>query len=185
MPTRTVETSPQRKSLETVRADLAVLLPLTIAAGCAVGFGDVLGVIDASGFGRRRTRTVVDTQAFATNSNTGKVADASVFRDGDVLKNVNGATVGTIAVGGINLATRVITLTANAAVAVADGMSVLGSDGSQVARAISDAASDGVGNTPLDVMVSGFVKKSSINGLDATAESELRGATTINGVFKF
>lgn len=185
MPTRDVTTYSQRKSLETVRADLAVLLPLTIAAGFAVGFGDVLGVIDSSGFGRRRTRTTVDTTAFATTSATGKVADASLFKDGDVLKNSAGATIGTIAVGGINLTTRVITLTANAAVAVADGAAILGSDGSQVAKAISDAASDGVGNTPIDVMISGLVKESMINGLDATAKTELGGTSTINGVFKF
>ncbi len=185
MPTRTVETSPQRKSLETVRADLAVLLPLTIAAGFAVAFGDVLGVIDANGFGRRRTRTTVDTTAFATTSTTGKVADASLFKDGDVLKNAAGATIGTIAVGGVNLTTRVITLAANAAVAVADGAAVLGADGSQIAKALSDAGSDGVGNTPIDVMVAGYVNESLVNGLDSTAKTELGGTSTINGVFKF
>ena len=185
MPTKTIETSPERKSLETVRADLAVLLPLTIVAGHACAFGDVLGVIASSGFGRRRTRTTVDTTAFAVDSPTGKVADASLFKDGDVLKNVNGVTIGTIAVGGVNLVTRVITLTGNAAVAVADGMPVLGSDGSQVAKAIADAGSDGDGNTPIDVMIGGFVKESSVNGLDATAKTELGGVSTINGVFKF
>lgn len=185
MPTKDIATYPQRRSLELVRADLAVLLPMTIADGFSVGFGDVLGAIDANGFGRRRTRSLVDTQAFATNSNSGRVADASLFRDGDVLKSSAGTTIGTVAVGGINKTTNVITLTANAAVAVPIGDAVLGSDGSQVARAISDAASDGVGNTPLDVMIAGFVKESAVKGLDATAKAELRGATTINGVFKF
>ncbi|MDQ3132125.1 MAG: hypothetical protein M3Q99_15365 [Acidobacteriota bacterium] len=185
MPTRDIETYAQREPLETIKPELAVQIPLTIADGHAVQKGDVLGVITSSGYGRRRSRTTVDTTAFGTGSTTGKVADATLFKDGDVLKNAAGATIGTIAVGGINLVTRVITLTANAAVAVADGAAVYGSDGSEVASVIADEGSDGDGVTSMRVFIAGLLKKSKLRGLDATAETELGGKTMPGDIFKF
>lgn len=184
-PTKTVETHPTRELLEALRVDLAIKVPATVADGHAVAFGDVLGLISASSKLRRRTRTTVDTTAFATNSMTGKVADASIFKDSDVLKNAAGATIGTIAVGGINLTTRVLTLTANAAVAVADGAAVLGSDGSEVAKAFADQDSDGEGDTPIAVIIAGPLKESKLRGLDATAKTELSGRSTVGGIFIF
>ncbi len=185
MPTRDIETYPQRESLETIKPELAVQIPLTMAPGSAVQKGDVLGVITSSGYGRRRTRTTVDTTAFATTSPTGKVADATIFKDGDVLKNSAGTTIGTIAVGGINLTTRVITLTANAAVGVADGAAVLGSDGSQVASVIADEGCDGVGTNPIRVFIAGLLRESKLRGLDATAKTELGGISKPGDIFKF
>lgn len=185
MPTKTLETYGQRKSLEAVRADLAVLLPMTIADGCDCQQGDVLGEINSSGFGRRRTRTPANGAGFLTTSPSGAVEDASLFKAGDVLKNAAGTTIGTVAVGGINKTTNTITLTANAAVAVAAGAAVLGSDGSQVAKAIADAGSDGVGETTVPVFIEGLLKESYLRGLDSTAKTELGGRSTIGGVFIF
>lgn len=185
MATKTIETYAQRESLETVRADLAVLLPMVIAANSICEQGDVLGQITSNGFGRRRTRNLADGAGFVTTSPSGVVEDASVFKDGDVLKNAAGATIGTVAVGGINKVTNTITLTANSAVVVADGAAVLGSDGSQVAKAFADGATDGDGVTSVPVFIAGFLKESLLNGLDSTAKTELGGLSTINGVFKF
>lgn len=185
MPTKTIETYGQQVALEALRPDLAVLIPFTVKDGHSCQKGDVLGLITSSGYARRRTFTTVDTTAFATNATTGKVADPSVFKDGDVLKNAAGATIGTIAVGGINLTTRIITLTGNAAVAVADGAAVLGSDGSQVAKGIADDGVDGVGDTPISGFISGLLNESALRGLDSTAKTELGGVSVAGGIFKF
>ncbi|GEM_PF-3148383 len=185
MPTKTIETHGQKVALEALRPDLAVLIPFTVKDGFSCQKGDVLGLISSSGYARRRTYTTVDTSAFATNSTTGKVADASIFKDGDVLKNAAGTTIGTIAVGGINLTTRVITLTGNAAVAVADGAAVIGSDGSQVAKGIADEGVDGSDDTPVSGFIAGLLVESSLRGLDATAKTELGGVSVAGGIFKF
>lgn len=182
-PTRDVETFERREALEAMKPELAAIVALTIAAGFIVARKDVLGVITSSGLGRRRTRQPVAVTAFATNSPTGQVADASVFVVGDVLKNAAGVTVGTIQ--SLNLTTNVITLAANAAVAVAVGADVLGSDGSQVAQAIADQGSDGVGDTPISVYIAGLLKQTGLRGLDSTAKTELGGVSTVGGIFKF
>lgn len=185
MPTKTVDTYAAREPLETDRADLAVQIPMTIAAGCPCAKGDVLGEITATKYGRRRTRTLADGAGFITTSPSGVVEDASLFKAGDILKNAAGATIGTVAVGGVNTVTDTITLTANALVAVADGAAVLGSDGSQVAKAIADEGSDGVGETPVRIFIAGFLKESKLNGLDSTAKTELGGLSKPSDIFKF
>lgn len=181
MPTKDVATFPERKSLETVRADLAILLPLVMGNGFACSQGDVLGVVTSSGYGRRRSRSLVTGTAFAANSPTGTVADGTLFKVGDVLTNSAGANVGTISA----IVGNTITLAANAVTAVATGAAVLASDGSQTAKGIADGGSDGVGETGVQVFVAGALNESLILGLDATAKTELGGRSTIGGVFIF
>lgn len=186
MPKELIETIGKQVSLETRRPDLTVNMGATVKDGYACQKGDVMGEITASGLLRRRTRTTVDTTAFATNSPTGKVADPTLFKDGEVLKNSAGATIGTIAVGGINLTTRVITLTGNAAVAVADGAGVYGSDGSQVAQCIAEEGSNGVGDTSINVITqSPALDISKLRGLDDTAITELGGKKLLSSYLKF
>jgi len=181
-----LETFEKQFNLETRRPDLTVNIGVTVKNGHSCQKGDILGIITASGLARRRTRTTVDTTAFADDSPTGKVADPTVFKDGDVLKNAAGATIGTIAVGGINLVTRVITLTDDAEVAVANGAGVYGSDGSQVASVIADEGSDGVGDTPIKVITqSPAIDISKLRGLDDTAVTELGGKKLPGNVMKF
>jgi hypothetical protein len=185
MPTTTVRNDPARESLAALREDLLLLVPITIKSGFAIPRGAVGGIIAASGLGRRRTRTTAADGGFATNSPTGQVADASLFKAGDVITNAAGAAIGTIAAGGVNLATNVLTLNANAAVAVASGAAVLGSDGSQVAAFIADEASDGAGDTSIPAIIGGLLAESKISGLDSTAKTELRGGGAPGGIFKF
>lgn len=185
MPSKTIETNPAKVALEALRADLAVFVNGTVKDGHACSAKEVLGEITASKLLRRRTKTLADGAGFAINSAVGTVEDASKFKAGDVLQNAAGQNIGTVAVGGINTVTNQITLTANAAVAVADGAAVLGSDGSQVARCISGKGSDGNGDTPMDVCISAIVNEADIIGLDATAKDELGGKTTVGGLFKF
>jgi hypothetical protein len=88
MPTSTVETNAAQTPLEATRADLAVILGGAVKDGHACDKGDVLGVITSGGKLRRRSRSTVKTGgAFATDSDTGKIVDASKkFVAGDVLK---------------------------------------------------------------------------------------------------
>lgn len=176
-----IETGAERVALEKTRADLAVLVGLTAKDTYAIGRGDVVGVITASGLARRRSRAAVTGTAFATNSATGTVDDATVFVVGDVLKNAAGTTVGTIQ----SIAANTITLTGNAGVAVATGANVFGSDGSQVASAIADEGSDGSGDTPIRVFIGGCLDESLCLRLDTTAKSELAGSSRAGGIFKF
>lgn len=185
MPSKIVENFPDRISLIAVCQALAPLVPLVIASGHIVKQGDVVGVITASGKGRRRTRATATGGGFAANSPTGTVDDASVFVPGDVLKDAGGQTVGTIAAGGVNTATNTITLTANAAVAVAAGEGVFGSDGSQVAKAVSDDETDGTEDANVSVLIGGYLVESKLRGLDSTAVTELGGKSTVGGIFKF
>ena len=185
MPTKTVETHAERDPLEAVRPDLAVIVPAVAADGHMVKRGDVVGAISASGKVRRRTRTTAAGTGFAVDSPTGRVEDASVFVANDVLKNAAGATVGTVQSVDTTTTPDTVTLTANAAVAVAAGAAVLGSDGSQVAQAISDDETDGAGDANVAVYISGPLKESKLRGLDATAKAELGGASTVGGIFKF
>lgn len=179
-----VETFADQYSLETRRPDLTVNMAATIKDEFACQKGDVLGEITASGLMRRRTKTTVDTTAFATNSATGKLADVSPFVVGDVLKNAAGATIGTI--DSINTETRVVTLAANAAVAVADGAGVYGSDGSQVAAVIAEEGSDGDGDTSINVITqSPALDISKLRGLDDTAITDLGGKKLPGNLLKF
>ncbi len=181
MPTATIETIAQKTPLEAVRDDLSVYVPGTIKDGFPCSAKEVLGEITSSKLLRRRTYSLVTGTAFATNSPTGTVADGTKFRAGDVLINAAGATVGTID----SIVGNTITLTGNAAVAVATGAAVRGSDGSQVAKAISGEASDGVGNTLTRVCISAFAVEADIIGLDSTAKTELGGVSSVGGIFKF
>jgi hypothetical protein len=185
MPTQLVRDFPDRDSLEALRVDLTVHISATVALGFIALRGDVLGAISATGKMRRRTRAVAAGAGFATTSTTGQVDDASVFAAGDVLKNAAGATIGTIAAGGVNTTTNVITLTGNAAVAVAAAAAVLGSDGSQVAQAISDDETDGTADTGVGPIISGLLVEAKLRGLDSTAKAELGGASVAGGIFKF
>lgn len=181
MPTKTIETFPERKQLELVRPDLSAFTQVTVKDTFTCGQGNVLGKITASGLYRRRTQAAVTGTAFGTGSPTGTVEDGTRFVIGDVLKNAAGTTVGTI----LTIVGNTITLTANAAVAVATGANVFGSDGSQVANCIADKDSDGVGDTTINVFVGGYLDESKLSGLDSTAKSELGGVSAANGIFKF
>lgn len=181
MPSKVIETNPAQVALEALRADLAVFVAATVKDGFSCSAKEVMGEITSSKLLRRRTRSLVTGTAFATNSPTGTVEDGTKFRAADVLKNAAGATVGTIQ----SINGNTITLAANAAVAVATGAAVYGSDGSEVAKGISGKGSDGVGDTPMDVMISGFAVEADIIGLDSTAKDELGGKSTVGGIFKF
>jgi hypothetical protein len=183
MPTRTVETFPERKQLERVRPDLTASVAVTVKNGFRTQQGDVIGKITADGFYRRRARTTVGATAFATNAPTGTVADASVFAVGDVLKNAAGANIGTISA--ITIATNTITLAANAANAAATGTAISASDGSEVAAGIADKDADGSGNTPVNAIITGLLDESQLRGLDASAKTELGGVSVAGGIFKF
>jgi len=183
MPSKVVAEYGKRDPLEAVRSDFATRVPAVIALGFIMLVGDILGAISASGKLRRRTRAVVGGAGFAIDSATGVVDDVTVFKVGDVLKNAAGANVGTVQ--SINTGTNTITLTGNAAVAVAAGAAVLGSDGSQVARAISDDETDGTQDANASVLIGGFLKEAKLRGLDSTAKAELGGVSTVGGIFKF
>jgi hypothetical protein len=185
MPTKTIEEFGDRDALEATRPDLAVIVGATVAAGFKVKRGSTCGAITASGKLRRRSRTTAAGAGFAVDSAVGTVTDASVFVPGDVLKNAAGTTIGTIAANGVNVITNAVTLTGNAAVAVAAGAVVLGSDGSQTAKAIAGDESDGVGDTSIGVYIGGFLKETKLLDLDATAKAELGGVSTVGGIFKF
>lgn len=185
MPTKTIETFPERKQLEALGGHPSAAVGVTVANTHIVKQGDVIGKITASGKYRRRTRATVNTTAFATDSPNGQVLDASVFKVGDVLKNVAGVTVGTIQSIDLTTTPDSIVLTGNAGVAVAAGADVLGSDGSQVAQAVADQETDGTADVPIAAIISGKLKESELRGLDASAKSELAGASVAGGVFKF
>ena len=184
MPTNLIGTFAGRVQLEKVRPDEAVTVAVTVKSGFIVKQGDVIGEITASGLYRRRTRATVNTGAFATNAATGQVLDASVFAVGDVLKNAAGDTVGTIQSIDLTTTPHTITLTGNAAEAVAVAADVIGSDGSQVAKGISGKETDGTQDTPIDVFIGGFLDESKLRGLDASAKTELNGASVAGGIFK-
>jgi hypothetical protein len=182
MPSRTVETYGERDAFEAKKAELACQIGITMIIGAACLQGDVVGEVTAREMYRRRTRAVATGAGFALNSPTGTVDDASVFVAGDVLKNAAGAVIGTVS----SVAPAgAITLTANAAVAVAAGAAVLGSDGSQTAKAIADEAADGTAETQIPVFVCGLLLESRLRGLDDSAKSELGGASVAGGIFKF
>lgn len=186
MPSKVVEEFPERTSLAARRPELLTLVGVTVKAGYKVKQGDVIGKITVGGMYRRRARTLATGTGFAVDSPVGKVEDASLFIAGDVLKNANGQTIGTVAANGVNTTANPdeITLTANAAVAVAAGAAVLGSDGSQVAKGISDDETDGTQDTPVAAVIGGYLDESKLLGLDATAKDELAGASVAGGVFK-
>ncbi|MGH9942945.1 MAG: hypothetical protein ACRD9R_11380 [Pyrinomonadaceae bacterium] len=183
MPTRIIGTNAPRVALEAIRPDLAVQIPLTVKNGFKVEQGDVLGIITASGLARRRTRAVAAGAGFATNSPSGQVDDVSVFVAGDVLENSAGAAVGTVQ--SVNSQTNVVTLTGNAAVAVAAGGAVFGSDGSEQAEAISDNETDGAGDTVVSAFICGLLDETKLRGLDETAKAELGGVSVAGDIFKF
>lgn len=183
MPTRTIAEYGDREPLEATCPDLAVLIPATVKNGFKVKRGDVLGLITAADMLRRRSRTNAAGAGFAVDSAVGHVADASVFVVGDVLTNSAGANIGTVQA--IDTVANTVTLTGNAAVAVAAGAAVLGSDGSQVAQAISDDETDGSGDTPVAIYIGGLLKEAKLRGLDVSAKVELGGASKVGGIFKF
>lgn len=183
-PTKTVETFAERVSLEVTRPDEAVKQNITFKDGFAAQQGDVIGIITASGLARRRSRTAATGTGFSIASNTGQVVDAGVFAAGEVLKSEDGTTIGTVQSVDTTTTPDTVALTGNAAVDVASGDAVLGSDGSQVAQGISDAANDGVDDTPADAFIAGYLDAALLRGLDASAKVELGGATLL-GVFKF
>ncbi|HEX8090886.1 MAG TPA: hypothetical protein VF762_18645 [Blastocatellia bacterium] len=185
MPSKVIDTFAKKVPLEAVRADLAVLVGVMIAAGFIVKQGDVIGKISASGKYRRRTHSVTAGAGFADDSTVGHVSDASVFAAGDVLKKADGTLIGTVAVGGVNAVNNTLTLTANAALDVAAGVDVVASDGSQVAEGISDLETDGTQDANVPALIGGYLNESLLRGLDSTAKAELGGASVAGGIFKF
>jgi hypothetical protein len=187
MPSRTTETFPTRIQLEAVRADLAVRIPLTVKAGSRVRRAAVLGVVTATDYVRERTRTKAAGTGFANNSAVGQVDDASLFIATDVLKLEDGTTIGTVLSVDTTTTPDTITLTGNAAVNVAVGDAVLGSDGSQAAKAIADeaVADTEAQDTVLSPYIGGALKKDQIIGLDDSAIAEMGGASFPGNIFKF
>ena len=185
-PTKTLETFSQRVALEALRPDEGAKYGVPAKIGFTIKQGDVIGVITVSSKARRRSRTAAAGAGFAINSPVGQVDDSSVFVHGDVLTSEDGTVIGTVDVVDATLNPNTVTLTGNAAVAVADDDAVMASDGSQVAQGISDDASDGADDlTSIGVFISGFMDESKLRGLDASAKEELNGASVIGGIFKF
>jgi len=188
MPTKTIQTFTEKQPLQLTKPELSAKLNLTIADGFAVAEGDVVGSISGGGndgLGRRRSRTTAAGAGFADNSNTGRVTDASVFVEGDVLKLEDGTTIGTIDSIDTTTTPDTVVLTGNAAINVAAGDAVMASDGSQIAKGIADDAVDGDGKTPIGVFVCGVLDEAKLRGLDASAKQEMGGASMVNGAFKF
>lgn len=183
MPTTLVQEFPARVQLEIIRPDEAVLIPVTIKTGHVVKQGDVLGRITTGGLYRRRSRTDAVDDGFAADSPVGEVVDASVFKAADVLKDAAGNAIGTVL--SVDVVANTVTLTANAANAVAAGVGVIAQDGSQVAQGISDKETDGSADTPISVFIAGLLDESKLRGLDASAKTELGGASVAGGIFKF
>lgn len=185
MPTKTVSEFPARAQLNKVRPDEAVLVPVTVKSGFVVKQGDVIGKITASGKYRRRARTTATGAGFATNSKVGHVTDASVFAASEVIEDVSGNPIGTIDAGGVDAVNNTVTLVANSSTAIASGTGVRATDGSAVAMGVSDKETDGADDTPVDVFIGGFFDEAKLRGLDASAKSELSGASVASGIFKF
>jgi len=186
-PTRTIETFGERIPLEEVRADLAVSVPQSVKAGSRIRRGAVLGVVTADGYTRERSRSKAAGTGFSDASDTGQVADASVFAVGDELTLEDGTAIGTVESIDTTTTPDTIVLEANAAVNVAVDDAVMASDGSQVAQSIADeavAATETL-DTGLSVYIAGFLKKDQLIGLDASAIVELGGAVNPNNIFKF
>lgn len=185
MPSKTIQTFPKRAALEAVKPELVAAVPVTVKSGHIVKAGDVIGKITTGGLYRRRTRTATAGTGFADNSPNGQVVDASVFKAGDVLKKTDGTTIGTVQSVDITTNPDTVVLTGNAAVAVAAGVDVVGSDGSQVAQGISDTETDGAEDTTITAIITGLLDESKLRGLDASAKAELGGASVAGGIFKF
>ena len=185
-PTKDIQTFARRVALEALRVDEGAKYGAPAKIGFAIKQGDVIGIITASGKARRRSRTAAAGTGFAINSPTGQVDDSSVFVHGDVLTLEDGTVIGTVDTIDATLNPNIVTLTGNAAVAVADDDAVMASDGSQVAQGISDDATDGADdNTSIGVFIDGFLVEALCRGLDASAKEELNGASVIGGIFKF
>lgn len=183
---RTINNYSNAKLEPYVLPDLARTEAVMTAANQTIQKGQILGVSTATKKFRRVTRTVVGATAFAANSPTGTVTDASVFAVGDILKNEAGDNVGTISA--INVVTNTITLAANAATAVATGALVRLNDGSETGEVIAqyNAASDASGRVSfgggdesgatfhtIPVYTRGEFLKSDISGMDAATQARL------------
>lgn len=160
--------------------------PCTVVADAALGDllpGTVMGKITTGGKVRRVTRTVVKTGgAFSTAAATGSVVDADdIFKVGDVLKNAAGAAVGTIQ----SIAGDVITLTANAAVNVAQGAEIMASDGAEKAAGILFHDVDATEVDRFSALVTrGNLVESKLIGLTAQAKTELGAVSLPNDLLK-
>lgn len=187
MPTKTIETWPERVQLEALAGHPSALVGVTVKTGHIVKQGDPVGKITASGLFRRRSRTATVGDGFSDSADVGEVDDASAFKAGDVLTTAAGVAIGTIESIAFSEddGPDVITLTANAANDVAVAVGVIATDGSAVAQGIADAETDGSADTPIAVIVSGKLRESLLRGLDASAKSELAGASVAGGIFKF
>ena len=186
MPSKTTQTYGKRVALEARRPDLSVIIGVMIKIGFIVKQGDVVGKISASGEYRRRSRTTATGTGFAVDSAVGQVTDASVFAPGDLLKDGNGVMIGIVAANGINVASAPdqVTLIANALVAVAAGAAVVASDGSQVAKGISDEETDGTEAASCRIFIGGYLDETKLRGLDASAKTEMAGASMAGDIFK-
>ncbi len=185
MPTKTVEEYGRRTSLAATRPDLMVMVAQLLRDESVVLRGDVIGIATATGEGRRRTRTLAAGTGFAVDSPVGRVADAGVFRAGDVLKNAAGTTIGTVQSVDETTNPDSVTLAANAAVAVAAGAVVRCGDGSEVAKGISDDETDGGADTSVSLIIAApALRESKLRGLDDSALAELGGARVGVGIVK-
>jgi hypothetical protein len=185
MPTRTTETFPTRIQLEAIRPDLAAQVPLTVKAGTGMRRAAVCGVITATGYIRERSRSKANG-AVAAGGTALVVDDASVFVAGDILKLEDGTTVATVAANGVNVEDNELAVSATA-VDVADNDAILASDGSQVAKVISNeaVAATETQDTPISPFVCGILKTDQIIGLDESAVTEMGGVTLPGNKYKF
>jgi hypothetical protein len=185
MPTKTEQVFPDRVPLEALAGHPSASVGATVKSGFIVKQGDVTGKITADGKYRRRSRTTTTGTGFSNASPTGEVVDSSVFKAGDVLTTSSGTAIGTVLSVDPVADPNTVTLTANAANNVAADTGVIATDGSAVAQGIADAETDGTADVPIAVIVSGKLVESKLRGLDASAKSDLAGASVAGGIFKF
>jgi hypothetical protein len=188
-PQEIINTFARRVPLEAISGFRSLQIPLTVKTGTGIRRGAVCGTKTADGYLRERKRTLVAGTAFSDASPTGQVTngDGVRFEVGDVLKNEAGDTIGTIQAIDSTTNPDTITLTGNAAVNVAIGEAVLGSDGSEVAACIADeaVASTEAKDTVLSPHIGGALKESLLVGLDDSARAELNGKSFPGDIFKF
>lgn len=185
MGTKLTKTFEEKPSLAYTRPEALIIVNATAKDGFALSQGSVIGQITSSKLVRRRSRTAATGTGFADNSNTGQVVDASVFAIDDELKLEDGTVIGVVASINTAASPNSVALDANAAVNVTAGDAVMASDGSGKAAGIADDAVDGDGDTPIGVIVDGPpLVAALLEGLDASAVSELGGALMVNGLLK-
>ena len=187
MPGITSTTTYSPTEILAVAGSEALALPVTLKGnvGMVLAKGDIIGTIAVGGKAVLCKQTEVKTQVAQAGVTVG-VYDARPFAAGQGIKF--GSVLGTIAAGGVDLTTNVLTLAA--AIGTIDaGTSVKGVDGSEVAKGIlgEDVDMTGVNDVISRVHVCGFFVEANLGGtksstLLAGIKTDLGARSSLNGV---